>query len=99
MAGAGVAIFSLGIAMGFAQDWPQTKASGTSPFINDSRVGMATIAIPSSLVFSGPDGSSITIKPDGTVVLSNGLALDDGARAFWGAVQKIGMKLACPDKP
>ena len=39
----------------------------------------------------------IQVRPDGNVVISPGANLDEASLAFWDAVRKMGLKLACGD--
>ena len=38
----------------------------------------------------------VTVRPDGTVKLGEGVTLDEASKAFWDQLQRMGMKMACP---
>lgn len=67
-------------------------AQSSPPAPSDQNSMIITIGPP------GGGGAQVTLRPDGTVELSEGLALDDAAKHFWAAVQTVGMKLACEPK-
>jgi hypothetical protein len=57
------------------------ESSGTS-------IGNSTMSY--SLVFRAGD-KEVAVKPDGTVVFSEGLTLDEAASAFWNGVKSMGI--------
>jgi hypothetical protein len=50
---------------------------------------------PMNFVLSGQSKTIVTIHPDGTVALGEGITINEASKAFWAELQREGMKLAC----
>ena len=59
----------------------------------------AVISGPMNFVFYDQGKTIVTIHPDGTILLGEGVTVDEASRVFWKELQREGMRLACPTTP
>jgi hypothetical protein len=58
--------------------------------LESSTISIGNSTMSYGVTFNAGDGQ-VTINPDGTVILSEGLALNEAASAFWNAVKSMGI--------